>query len=126
MEFRVEFRKAGRRRQGEMPNHGVAPGMRVRAAAFHAGAMAGGQRGRLIAEEKLGIARSPDGPMPALEGERAADPGLAFPARRAERPGCRIVDPAAAIAHERPLRGVGGNSPSGVTRLGRGIAGHPG
>jgi len=69
------------------------------AAAFEAGAMSGGKRGRLVEEEQLGVAVGlHELPPPVLELQHAGDPLPGRPAARPERL-IRQMEAAAAVAH---------------------------
>ena len=74
--------------------------------AFEAGPVPGGERGRLVEKEQLGVEPPPYVALPPFEREHAADPLPRSPAPRRERPR-RGVKPPAAIAHESAARRVG-------------------
>lgn len=92
------------------------------AAAERAGAMPGGQGDGLVEEEELGVVAGRHHlPVPVLVGERADDPGLVLPARRAEA-AVRVVQDAA-VAHEEPACGVGNDLARGEDAV---LEGHGG
>ena len=68
--------------------------------------MAGGERGRLVEEEKLGVELAPHVALTALEGAHADQPVLGLPAAAAQR-SIVAMDPPAAIAHEPAALGDG-------------------
>ena len=79
--------------------HSAAKCSALGAAALEAGAMPGGQRGRLVEEEQLGVAVGLHQlPAPALELEQAGDPLPGRPAARLERL-VGQMEAAAAVAH---------------------------
>src|SRR5262249_28322322 len=75
----------------------------VGAATFEAGAMAGGQRGRLVEEEQLSVALAPDLPVPVLEREPAAYPCARGPTPARQR-AVVSMEAAAAVAKEQTAR----------------------
>src|SRR5262245_54178680 len=79
--------------------------LRIVAAAFEAGPVTGGKRGRLVEEEQLRIALAPHLAMPSLEFEEAANPGVRDPASAPQR-AVVAMEAAAAIAEEQPARGI--------------------
>lgn len=86
------------------------PGIRPRriAAALKTGPMPGSKRRHLVQKEQLGVALPHHLPLPALEGQHAADPA---PARlRANyRFRFNIMDAAATVAHHGSARRLGNN-----------------
>src|SRR5271166_3505325 len=74
--------------------------------AFETWAVAGGERGRLVEKEELGIAAAPDLAPSPTEFAHADDPAPVRPAPRAQRP-VIAMEPSATIAHHRPPRGDG-------------------
>ena len=78
----------------------------IAAAALEAGAMAGGQRRRLVEEEQLGVAVGLHHRLavPALELEHAGDPLPGGPAAGPERPVGQMEGAAAVAHHEAAVR----------------------
>src|SRR5262245_24484239 len=80
-------------------------GARIGPPAFEAGTVAGGERGRLVEEEQLGVAAAPHVAVASLELEAAANPGARYPAPPRER-AIVAMETAAAIAEEHPAGGL--------------------
>ena len=106
----VHRRRAGRGGEVVGPGPGGGEGLSVRPAAVEAGAVAGGERRRLVEEEDLGVTRAHHRAPQATVGGQAAYPGPAAPARPSE-PGVRLVEAAAAVAHEEAALGHGVQRP---------------
>ena len=103
----VQLRRPGRRFTTR-PRPGRAEVLVVRAPAVGARAMAGGEGGRLVEEEELGVgARAHDRMGMVLELENAADPCPAGPSSFRQVP-IRRVNPATAVPEHRAAGG-GGN-----------------
>jgi hypothetical protein len=106
MEHAVDL--AGAQSDGAPASGGEGGGERARvgAATLEAGAMPGGERGRLVEEEQLGIARAPNLAMPPLELEPAADPGARHPPPQPQR-AVGAMEAPAAVAEEQPPGDIG-------------------
>ena len=106
MQHAVDLGGARRRCAPSPPPEGGGEGIRGGAPALEAGTMTGGERGRFVEEEQLGIALSPDGALASPEFEPAANPAARDPSPRAE--GAIIaMKPAAAIAEEKAAGSIG-------------------
>src|SRR5271170_3911883 len=81
-------------------------GLRRLAPALEAGAVPGGERGRLVEEKELGVAIAPHLAPAALERADAGDPTPRCPAPAAQRP-IAAMQPPAAIAHQPAALGDG-------------------
>lgn len=123
MQDTVDLGRGGRR-HALRPAPGRGEGAGFGAAAFVAGAVAGGERRRLVEKEDLGIARAHHRAVPVAKGETAADPGPASPARGSERP-VVSMQPAAAIPQEEAADGYRLQAAIGGAAVlqGRGAAG---
>ena len=86
---------------------------RVPAPAFETGPVAGGERRHLVEEEQFGVAVAPDVALAVFEIEPAANPLPRGPAARAERLAL-VMQPPAAIAHQRAARGRGEQFAEGI------------
>ena len=91
---------------------------RIGAAALETGTMPGGERGRLVQEEQLGVARAPDLAVPALEFEHATDPAARYPPARAQR-AVIAMKPPAAIAEYKAARGIGEQIAERIDAIGK-------
>ena len=85
------------------PANFSAKSLRLLAAAFEAGPVAGGERGRLVEEKQLRVIAAPDVALPALEAQHAADPLPRCVAPFRQRP-VVAMEFAAAIAEQRAAR----------------------
>jgi hypothetical protein len=85
------------------PLPGPGESLRILAAAFEAGPVSGGERGRLIEEKQLGVIAAPDVALAVLEVEHAADPLPRRPAPLGQ-PLIVGVDASAAVAYEQAAR----------------------
>src|SRR5580704_18014642 len=106
LQHRVHGGRARRGREAVAARPGGRECQCVGAAAFEARTMAGGERGRLVKEEQLGVTFAPYRAVPVLEGENATYPRTRGPA--VPRQGALVVVNApAAVAEEQPARGHG-------------------
>src|SRR4030081_1305618 len=96
---------------------GAGEGLRIRPTALEAGTMAGGERGRLIEEEQLGVAFAPDVAVAALEFKPAADPAARDPAPCAERAVVAVEAPAA-VAEKKSARRIRKEIAEGIDAAG--------
>jgi hypothetical protein len=106
MQHAVDFGSARRRPAPGRRSEGGGERIRVCAPALEAGTVTGGERGRFVEEEQLGIAPSPYVAMASLEFEPAANPAARDPSPHAE--GAIIaMETTAAIAEEKTAGAVG-------------------
>ena len=88
------------------PGKGRTKAVRRLAAALEARPVTGGERGRLVEEEKLRVVPAPNVALTIFEFADADKPVLVLPAAAAERP-IVPMHPPAAIAHEPAALGGG-------------------
>ena len=106
MQHPVHLRRARRPARPMRARPGGGEGAGVGAAAEEAGPMAGGERGRLVEEEDLGVALAHHLPRRPRYSSEAGDPG-AVAQRRRPRACAGPVEAPAAVAHQRAALGHG-------------------